>query len=131
MPRKPLIQTILLLMFSLVAATQPTVFAGGGDQIQLPKTVTTEMILFVAPQTVACRPGLGGFRTVDPSPTAQQCIQISTQADGPYHPGYIHDFEFRPGLKYKLLVQATSHLFLMDVPTEYEFLELLEVTPVN
>ena len=133
MLRSPTIISILLIVFGLVAATQPTVFAGGSDQLQaqVPTTITAEVILFVAPQKVACRPGLGGFIKANPSPTAQQCIQISLREDGPFHPGHIHGFEYKPGFKYKLLVQATSQLFVLDLPTQYELISVLEITPVN
>jgi Domain of unknown function (DUF4377) len=93
-------------------------------------TYIREIVLFVAPQLVACQSGAGKPQLADPAVTSKRCLQISESVAGPFNPSEdISGFNFEPGNKYKLSVRET--LFAPSSAVDYVLLSVLEKTPAN
>jgi hypothetical protein len=93
-------------------------------------TYTTNQVVFVAPQSVTCKPDISGYRIVEPSDTSQTCVQMSSNEAGPFYPNVISGFTLEAGYKYRLLVSAYAPPVL-DASTTFTLVSVLEKTPVK
>jgi hypothetical protein len=124
----------LAVLIGIVGSSGLLVFADSQKALPVPPrptSFTENIILFVAPQMVACSPSRIGLRKVDPSTITRRCIQTSTNENGPFGPDAIGGFSFISGFKYKLLVSATIDFSITDASAYLQLIKVLKKTPIK
>ena len=102
-----------------------TIFAIGLVSTACERLLTTQATVVVLPQTTPCGNN-GRFNSTD------TCLQIGTNASGPFFQNKIPGFTHETGFRYKLRVQSSEwNKEIIDEFSNIELLEVLEKTPVS